>query len=267
MSAPRRLRAAKVPWLEIVSVSVLVFLFAPICIIILFSFNQSAGLSFPMGGLSVRWYRDVVTATQFRRAVSNTLVVGTVTSLIAMTAGTLAALGLTRYRFRVKPAITALTMLPVSVPLLFIGTGLLSYFALLNVKLSLLTVIVAHVVYTLPYFVIVTNARLERFDIIVEEAARDLGATPWQTFWRVTFPIIAPSVAGGGILVFALSFDEFLITFFVIGSETTLPMLIWSMMRRSLDPRVNVISSLVLAVSLVLVLLMARFVRISEVTV
>ncbi|MDI7276283.1 MAG: ABC transporter permease subunit, partial [Anaerolineae bacterium] len=143
---------------------------------------------------------------------------------------------------------------------------LLSYFSFLNIRLSLLTVIVGHVIYTLPYFVLVASARLERFDTAVEEAARDLGATVWQTFWRVTFPIIGPSMVGAGILVFALSFDEFLISFFVIGSESTLPMLIWSMMRRSIDPRVNVISTMVLGLSLVLIFVMSRLVEMSEIT-
>ncbi len=260
-------RGFRIPWLEIISAGVLIFLFAPIVIIILFSFNESPALSFPIRGLSLRWYHEVLASAHFNSALKNTMIVGTATSIIAMTVGTLASLGLTRYRFKLKPVISSLTVLPVSLPVLFIGLALLSYFAFLNIGLSLLTVIIGHLIYTIPYFVLVANARLGRFDIVVEEAARDLGATAWQTFWRVTFPIIAPSVIGAGILVFALSFDEFLITFFVIGSESTLPMLIWSMMRRSLDPRVNVISTMVLGASLILILIMSRFVEVSEISV
>lgn len=262
-----RLRGFGIPWLEIFSAGVLIFLFAPIGIIVLFSFNESPALSLPIRGLSLRWYYEVLTSVHFNSALKNTIIVGTATSLIAMAIGTLASLGLTRYRFKLKPVILSLTVLPISLPALFIGLALLSYFAFLHIPLSLSTVIIGHLIYTLPYFVLAANARLERFDIVVEEAARDLGATAWQTFWRVTFPIIAPSVVTGGILVFALSFDEFLITFFVIGSESTLPMLIWSMMRRSIDPRVNVISTMVLGVSFILILVMSRLVKVSETSV
>jgi ABC-type spermidine/putrescine transport system permease subunit II len=157
-------------------------------------------------------------------------------------------------------------MLPVSLPALFLGIALLGYFSLLRVQLSLLTVTIGHLIYTLPYFVLVANARLERFDTVVEEAAQDLGATPWQVFWQVTMPIIAPSIIGAGVVVFALSFDEFLITFFVIGGESTLPMLIWSMMRRTIDPSINAISTVLLFTSLLLVMVTSRFVRVTEIT-
>jgi ABC-type spermidine/putrescine transport system permease subunit II len=260
------IRYLRIPWLALFSAAVLLFLFAPTAIIILFSFNDSPALSFPIRGLSLRWYHEVLNSAHFHTALENTVIVGTITSLATMVIGTLAALGLSRYRFRLKPVITAITVLPIALPALFIGLALLSYFSLLRIRLSLFTVVVGHLIYTLPYFVLVANTRLERFDTAIEEAARDLGATAWQTFWRVTFPIIAPSIIGAGILVFALSFDEFLISFFVIGAESTLPMLIWSMMRRSLDPRVNVISTIVLGVSLILITFMSRLVEMSEIT-
>ena len=121
-----------------------------------------------------------------------------------------------------------------------------------------------HLIYTLPYFFLVASVRLERFDHLLEEAAQDLGCTPWETFWKVNFPIIAPSIIGAALIVFALSFDEFLITFFVIGTESTLPMLVWSMMRRSIDPRVNAISVMLILASIVVLYFMSRFVDISE---
>jgi ABC-type spermidine/putrescine transport system permease subunit II len=261
------IRGFQLPWLEIISAFVLIFIFAPILIIVLFSFNDSPALSFPIRGFSFQWYITVLNSPQFRTALKNTIIVGFATSFIAMFFGTLAALGLTRYRFKLRPFISGLIAIPIALPVLFIGLALLSYFALIGMQLSLFTVVIGHVIYTLPYFALVANARLERFDMVLEEAAQDLGATNWQTFLRVTLPIIAPSVMGAGILVFALSFDEFLITFFVIGSESTLPMLIWSMIRRSLDPRVNVISTLVMLVSLILIIIMSKLVDLREISV
>ena len=129
---------------------------------------------------------------------------------------------------------------------------------MVKVHLSLGTVIIAHIVYALPYFILVMVSRLDQFDISLEEASQDLGATTWQTYRLVTFPLIAPSVIGGALLVFALSFDEFLITFFVIGSQSTLPMLIWSMLRRTINPSVNAIATLIMTFTLVLILIGSR---------
>lgn len=258
-------RPVRIPWLAVYSISVLFFLFVPLGIIILFSFNGVPALSFPMRGFSLRWYQEVLTSPVFMTALKNTLIVGAVTTAICISIGTLGALALTRYRFRHQSAIESLIILPMSLPALMLGIALLSYFILLGISLSLLTVVIGHLIYTLPYFILVATARLERFDRQIEEAAIDLGCTPWETFWKVTFPIVAPSIIGGGVIVFALSFDEFLITFFVIGSESTLPMLIWSMMRMSIDPRVNAISTILVVTSSILILLLTRVIDISEI--
>jgi spermidine/putrescine transport system permease protein len=234
-------------------------------IIILFSFNASPALSFPISGFSLRWYREVLANPVFMTALKNTLIVGSITTVICVTVGTITALALTRYDFKLKSGVESLIILPMSLPGLMLGIALLSFFISIRLSLSLGTVVIGHLIYTLPYFVLVATARLERFNRVVEEAAMDLGCTPWQTFWKVTFPIIAPSIVGAGVIVFALSFDEFLITFFVIGSESTLPMLIWSMMRRSIDPRVNAISTLLMATSSLLILLLNRVIDISEI--
>jgi len=266
LTGMQSLRWPRLPLFEIFVAGIFLFLFAPIIIIVLFSFNDSPRLSFPITGFSIRWYAEVLTSPVFRTAVRNTMIVSSATSFIAIVLGTLASLGLTRHRSRLGNAVLPLLMLPVSLPALFLGIALLTYFSLLRMQLSLFTVTIGHLIYTLPYFVLVANARLERFDTVVEEAAQDLGATPWQVFWRVTLPIIAPSIIGAGVVVFALSFDEFLITFFVIGSESTLPMLIWSMMRRTIDPSINAISTILLFTSLLLVLITSRFVRVTEIT-
>jgi len=255
----------RIPWLGIYFGLVILYLFFPIAIIALFSFNSSPAISFPIRGFSLRWYREILVSPVFLSALKNSLIVAVVTTAICVFVGTLAALGLTRYNFRFKPLVQSIYVLPVTLPGLLLGLSLLSFFVFLGLKLSLGTVVIGHLVYTLPYFVLVATARLERFDRMLEEAAQDLGCTPWQTFWKVDFPIIAPSIIGAAVIVFALSFDEFLITFFVIGTQSTLPMLVWSMMRMSIDPRVNAISVVLMVASMVLIYVLSKLVDLREI--
>lgn len=241
-------------WLTVYSIVVMIFLFLPIGLIVLFSFHSSPRLAFPFEGLSLRWYREVFIRADLIPALFNSLIVAGATTLISMTLGVLAGLGLTRSRSRFASIVGVLTSLPILMPGLFLGVALLSLFAMLKIHLSLLTVIIGHTIYTIPYFILVIRSRLERFDLMLEEASRDLGANRFQTFHLVTLPIIRSSVIGASLLVFALSFDEFLITFFIIGSDSTLPMLIWSMLRRTINPSVNAVATMILTFSLILIL-------------
>jgi spermidine/putrescine transport system permease protein len=265
MQAKLSKRPLRIPWLLIYSIGVVIYLFFPLFIIALFSFNSSPSIGFPIRGLSLKWYSEVFTSPIFISSLKNSLLVASLTTLICVAAGVLAALVITRYSFRWKKVVRGLFLLPLSLPGLFVGLSLLSYFISLGIKLSLVTVIIGHLIYTLPYFFLVASTRLESFDRLLEEAAQDLGCTPWETFWKVNFPIIAPSIIGAATIVFALSFDEFLITFFVIGTQNTLPMLVWSMMRRSIDPRVNAISVILILASILLLYLMSKFIDISEI--
>ena len=146
-----------------------------------------------------------------------------------------------------------------SLPTLLIGVALLSFFAFMSVSRSLLTVIIGHVVYCVPYMVLVVSARLAEFDFIIEEAAQDLGATPMQTFWLVTFPLIRPTIIGAMLLIFAQSFDMFVISFFNIGAQSTLPMVIWSMMRIGINPSLNALGSVIMGISILTLILAYRF--------
>ncbi len=247
--------AKRFDWLTVYSIVVMIFLFLPIGLIVLFSFHSTPRLAFPFEGLSLRWYREVFIRADLIPALFNSLIVGGATTLISMTLGVLAGLGLTRSRSRFASIVGALTSLPILMPGLFLGVALLSLFAMLKIHLSLLTVVIGHTIYTIPYFILVIRSRLERFDLMLEEASRDLGANRFQTFRLVTLPIIRPSVIGASLLVFALSFDEFLITFFIIGSDSTLPMLIWSMLRRTINPSVNAVATMILTFSLILILI------------
>ena len=231
-----------------------IFLLSPIVIIVLFSFNASRAGSFPMAGLSIKWYKEVIKSAAFISAVKNSVYVAISTSFFSVLIGTLASFGLTRYSFKLKNVVKLLVLLPITIPPLLIGISLLSYFNIIKIPLSLFTVTISHLVFCIPFVILVMNSRLEGFDFSVEEAANDLGANRLQTFRYVTFPIMRSSVIGVGMLAFALSFDEFLITFFTIGADNTLPLVIWAMLRRGISPAVNAISTLVLIVSLLLIL-------------
>jgi spermidine/putrescine transport system permease protein len=248
-------RKFRMSWLTLYTVSVVIFLFLPVLLIVLFSFHRTPSLSFPFEGFSLRWYREAINRSDLLPALKNSLVVASLTASFSALLGTLAGFGLTRIRSKFSATVGAISKVPIMLPGLVFGIALLSFFSMLNTRLSLGTVIVAHIVYALPYFVLVMVARMGQFDQTLEEASQDLGATPWQTFRLVTFPLIAPSVIGGTLLVFALSFDEFLITFFVIGSQSTMPMLIWSMLRRTINPSVNAIATLIITISLALILI------------
>lgn len=231
------------------------FLYAPIVVITLFSFHSSPALTFPFEGFSLRWYDKIFTDPTFLASLTNSLIVGAGAAAVTTVLGSLAALGLARLKGRVRSVFGLLAFAPVGLPGLFLGISLIILYAQIGLPRSLFTVVIAHVLFTLPFFIETMRSRVEYFDLGLEEAARDLGAGPFNTFRLVTLPIIAPTIAGAAILSFALSFDEFIITVFVSGNDTTLPLMIWSMMRRAVSPDINAASVLSLALSIGLILL------------
>jgi spermidine/putrescine transport system permease protein len=250
-----RLRASA---LLVYTILVFVFLFAPIALVVLFSFNKTASLTFPFHGFSLRWYRAVFDSPTYRDAILASLRVAVISMVVVVVVGTLAGIGVTRYAFRGSRIARAFLFFPAALPGLFVGIALLSFFVQTHVSLSLWTVMAGHLIYVLPYFFLVVSSRLQRFDYMLEEAARDLGAGPWTTFRRVTLPLIAPSLIAGALVVFSLSWDEVFITFFTIGAQNTLPLVIYSTVKQSVDPSVNAISTLLLAGSLVFVFSVRR---------
>ena len=235
-----------------ITIAVLLFLYVPLAVVVLFSFHNTGSLSLPFTGFSLRWYRFVLSDPGFRSALENSLFVAAWTSLVTLLLGTIASFGLARTRSRLRGPLALLFFLPITLPGLFIGLAMLVFFVRTNINLSLTTVIIAHCVYVFPYFLLIAIAALERLDPALEEAAADLGANGWLRFWRVTMPQIWPLLVGATCLAFALSFDEFVITFFVIGPDGTLPLYIWSQLRRTVDPSINVVSTLLMTVTLVL---------------
>jgi spermidine/putrescine transport system permease protein len=240
------------PFTAAVTVLALAFLFLPLAVVVLFSFHKTGALSFPFTGFSLRWYREVFGSYEFREAAKNSLYVALTVAGLTLVLGTLAAYGLTRTTSRLRGPLSLLFFLPITLPGLFLGLSLVVFYSRIHFQLSLKSVVVAHLIYVFPYFLLMAGAALERLDPALEEAAADLGASPLRVFRKVTLPQIWPILLGASCLAFALSFDEFVITFFVIGSNSTLPLLIWSRLRRTIDPSIATISTLLLAISLAL---------------
>jgi spermidine/putrescine transport system permease protein len=232
-----------------------VYLFAPILILVLFSFNTSKyGVTW--SGFSLRWYEDLLADRFVGQATRNTLLVALVSTSIATVIGTAAALGLHRYRFRGYAAAETAVYLPVVIPEVVMGIGLLILFAQLHMQRGLLTIIIGHVAFSVPFVVLTVRARLVGFDRRLEEAAMDLGARAWATFRRITLPLILPGVLAGALLAFTLSLDDFIITLFTSGpGSSTLPLFVHSMIKSAVTPKINALSTLwILSVLLLLAL-------------
>jgi spermidine/putrescine transport system permease protein len=235
-----------------------VFLYAPIAILVLFSFNKATQTAI-WQGFTLEWYRTLAGDDLILGAVRNSLVVAFVATAIAIVIGTLVALALGRHRFVGEGVTKNLLYLPIIIPEVVVGAALVTFFGVAALRLSLLTVIIAHVVFSISFVAIVVRARLSGFDRSLEEAALDLGARPLQTFWRVTLPLILPGIVAGALLVFTVSIDDYVITSFVAGvGATTLPLQIYSMLKVGVTPEVNAVSTLILVATIVLIALAQR---------
>jgi spermidine/putrescine transport system permease protein len=233
-----------------------VFLYLPIIILVVFSFNASRYASGAWRGFSLEWYATLFSNEAIGAALKNTLVVAGVSTVISTVFGTMVALAMERYRFWGKLAFDALLYLPIIIPDIAMAVMLLLFFVLGRARLSLVTIIISHVAFNISFVAVVVRARLAYFDISLEEAAQDLYANEWQTFRRVTLPLIMPGILGGALLAFTLSIDDFVITFFTSGpGSTTLPLRIYSMVKLGVTPEINALSSVMLLVSMGLVLL------------
>ena len=231
------------------------FLYAPILMLMLLSFNDSNAITLPWGGFTWRWYRALADNQSLFVSLQNSVMLGLATAVLATTAGCLAALGF-RFGFRRQALLLRLLLLPLVIPGLTIGVALLLLFHEIGVPPGLFTTtLVAHVGFTLPFVLILISTRLHRFDKSLEEAAMDLGADELTTFWQVTFPLIRPGVIGSALFAFTLSFDEFIRTLFTIGGDNTLPIQIWSMLGSMVSPELNALATLIVLGSFGLVVI------------
>ncbi|MDQ0321115.1 spermidine/putrescine transport system permease protein [Pararhizobium capsulatum DSM 1112] len=241
---------------RIVLLVVFGFLYLPIAVLVMLSFNES-GLPTSWSGFSTRWYVSLAGNSEILHAAWNTLVVAIFATLISTVLGTLLAIGM-ETRARKSNGLEALAFAPMVIPDIVLAVALLTFFSRLNVATGLHTIILSHVIFDLAFVCSVVRARLKHFDFSIVEASRDLGASGWTTFWRVTFPVLLPSIIAGALLAFTLSVDEFIIAFFTAGpgrSSITLPMQIYSMIRFGITPEVNALATIVMAVSATALLL------------
>jgi spermidine/putrescine transport system permease protein len=237
---------------------VYLFLYAPIVILIVFSFNRGKQTAV-WQGFSIEWYAKLLDNELILRSVRNSLFVASITTVVSTVIGTAAALALARWELRGKTATQGALFLPIIIPEIVIGAALVTFFGVVQIRLSIWTVILAHVAFSISYVAIVVRARLAGFDRSLEEAALDLGASPLATFFRVTLPIILPGVVAGALLVFTISIDDYVVTSFVAGvGATTLPLQIYSMLRVGVTPEVNAVSTLLLLFTVVLIVVSQR---------
>lgn len=231
---------------------VYLFLFLPIIVIVVFSFNTSK-MNVTFQGFTTKWYLSMFSNSSLMEAFINTLIIAFISTIASGVIGTLAAVGMDRFNFRGKKLIDTLLYIPVVIPEIVLGISLLSVFSLLNFKLGLFTIILSHITFSVPFVVITVRARLSGFDKFVEEAAMDLGANRFKTFLKVTLPIISPGVVSGVMLAFTLSLDDVVISFFTAGpGSNTLPLKIFAMVKTGVTPEVNVLSTLILLVTMII---------------
>jgi spermidine/putrescine transport system permease protein len=231
-----------------------VFLYAPIVILVVFSFNTSRFVT-SWEGFGFRWYQELFQNEAMATALKNSLIVALSSTLLSTVFGTMVALVMERHHFFGKTAFDALLYLPIIIPDIAMAVMLLLFFVWAKIGLSLVTIVISHVAFNISFVAIVVRARLVGFDRSLEEAAQDLGANELQTFWHVTLPLLMPGILGGALLAFTLSLDDFVITFFTAGvGATTLPLRIYSMVKLGITPEINAISTLMLLASMVLVM-------------
>jgi len=239
--------------LSIYSLSVLLFLYLPIAVLILFSFNQSR-INAVWSGWTWKWYLSLFENRHVLEALGNSLAIAVSSSIIATAIGTFAAIAMKRTQASVSTVLHGLMYLPILIPDILMGLSLLVLFSQTGITLGKVTLILAHATFSIPFVTVIVSARLTGMAREWEEAAQDLGATPWQTFRYVTLPILAPGIMASALLTFTMSLDDFVVSFFVAGpNSTTLPLYIYGLVKRGISPEVNALSTLLIVVNVVFV--------------
>jgi spermidine/putrescine transport system permease protein len=240
---------------------VFMFLYLPIVVLVAYSFNRSGVGGFPPKQFTLDWYRQVFADGPLWTAVLNSLLVAAGAVLLSLILGLLAALALDRVDFPGKSTFRRLVLLPLILPGIITGLSLLMFAVFAGLQLSMLTVFLGHATALLSVATTELFAGLQKLDRAQEEASLDLGATPWQTFWRITLPNLKLSLIAAALLIFTLSIDEIAVTFFLIGRDNTLPLEIWARLRRGITPEINAISTLIFFFSVFLILIWYRIRR------
>lgn len=242
-------------WLWALGLMTYAFLYLPLVIVVMYSFNDSR-LNAEWVGFTFKWYQILFNDKQMLVAARNSLLIGVITSFFATIFGTMAGMAMYKYKLRLLPV---LVLTPIAIPEILMGVSLLMFFVMLNMTLGLFSVTLAHIAFCIGFVAIVVRSRLQGMDEALVEAARDLGATPLQAFRLITMPLIMPGIIAGALMAFTLSIDDFVITFFTAGAgASTLPLQIYSMIRIAVTPEVNAISTLLMLLTLALILIVSK---------
>lgn len=241
-------------WLALI----LAFLYLPILVMMAMAFNQSALYELPFT-FDLIWFKALLGNEKLLQASLNSVLIAIINTVIATTLGTMAAYAFSRYEFRGKAVLQLLLFPPITIPWLIIGTSMLIFFFWTGIGRGLHAILLGHVALSLPYVIVVVGAQLKNYPVTLEEAAASLGATPMQIFWRVSLPVIAPGVAAAAAFAFAVSFDQFVISYLLAPpGVSTLPVEIYSAIRKGFTPEINAISTIIIVASMGLMLLVAR---------
>ena len=245
----------KRPWMWLSLFACFLFLYFPLATLVAFSFN-SYKRAFIWKGFSLKWYEKALNNQSLHEALMNSLQVAAVSTVASTALGAMLGLALYRYRFPFKGTYEGIAHLPIVIPEICMAVAMVVFFWSVGIELSLGTVMVSHIAFTIPFVAVVVRARMAGFDTSLEEASRDLGANEWQTFWYVTFPYMIPGLVAGALMAFVLSLDDFVITFFTAGvGDNTFPVKIYSMLRFSVTPEVNAASTVLIVITLSLTLI------------
>lgn len=240
-------------WLLGISLGNLLFLYGPVLVLIVFSFNASR-LTATWQGFTLQWYRELMSDHALLVALQKSLIVAAVSTAIAAILGVAAAVGIESLSRRKQRVIEGAMLMPLIVPEVMLGVSLMLFFVTIKWPLSLVTVSIGHAAFNVPVMMIIVRTRLRQLDAHLLEAAYDLGATPWQAFRRVTLPLLAPAIIGGVLLTLTISLDDFIVTFFTGGpGSTTLPLKVYSMIKSGVSPEINALSAVLVVISMTLV--------------
>ena len=256
------MKRGKGTWLLVYAVVYMIFLYAPVILLPIFAFNDATIIAFPLSGFTTEWFEVLWETDALHEAVENSLIVGLSTAVLATLLGACAARAIARYRFPAKQGIVGFIMLPLVLPEIIVAVALLVLLVQLGLHLSLWTVIGGHVLVCVPFSIAILSSAFQGLDQSLEEASFDLGETRWGTFTRVIFPLVMPGVISSLLICFTISLDEFIIAFFLTGTDVTLPVYIWSQLRFPTKlPSIMALGTILLVLSVTLLVVAEVFRR------
>ena len=252
----------KLPYIYVAGITIITYI--PILLTVIYSFNESK-LSTVWTGFSLKWYEELFRDREIREALVNSLILAGLSCFCAVIIGTTGALGMHRRKSKINDAVASVSMIPIMIPEIILGMVFLSVFSFMGLPFGMLTLVIAHTTFCIPYIYSMVKARLTGMDKALEEAAKDLGASPMRVFFDITLPLIMPAILSGCMLAFAMSFDDVVISIFVTGpTVNTLPIKIYTQIKTGITPKINALATMMLLITIVLLILSAMIGRINK---